>query len=696
MMRKALLSVLLSMIIAGAQAVPAKRGIWRTLQLADGTQVYAELHGDEYMPYYKTANGKCFVLNGQSGLYEPASLDEIQKTASEGRMASNADRLLRAAKRTVRKGARTTVQHKGIVILVEFSDVKFISEDAQALYNDVLNKDNYSSSLGFVGSVRDYFRDQSDGNLLLDFDVVGPVCMPNGYAYYGANTGIVGGDAHPDEMVETACRAIADKVNFADYDWDGDGEADQICILYAGHGEASGGNANTIWPHESKLTRYGRNVTINGTKIDTYACSCELNQYGTIDGIGTFCHEFSHCLGIPDMYDTSGKGNYGMYRWDIMSYGNYNGDSFIPSAYTSYERWIAGWIEPVELTDDTEISGMKPLEEGGTAYIIYNDDNLKEYYLLENRSKTRWDAAQAGEGLLVVHVDYDENVWQNNQVNSGSSNHQRLTVIAADNSYEANDEDAAGDVYPYKGNNSLTNSTTPSATVYNRKSNGSYYMDKAITDITRNTDGTISFTFTNNTAEEPHPDASGNWFYESFDKCAGIGGNDGKWGNASTGGFPEDFTPDNEGWQGNNRQPSKQCAKVTGEIKSPLFYFNDGAVLTFKAAPCNGYDTNLTLSADMGTLSQTTFTMSNGEWTEFRVTLSGKGYTQLSFMTSGVYFIDEVRVIDPTVSEIRNMVHPVPQPDNQRIYDIDGRYMGNDLDRLGKGIYIMNGKKVVK
>ena len=696
-MRKILLLVSLLMVVTGAQAVPARRGIWRTLQLADGKQVYAELHGDEYRSYYMTATGECFVLNAQSGLYEPAVLDEIQGAASEARTEANAGRLTRMLKRTVPNGARSVAQHKGLVILVEFSDVRFSMADAQGLYHDVLNKDNYTSELGFVGSVRDYFRDQSNGRLLLDFDVVGPVRLPNNQAYYGANTGIAGSDAHPDEMVEYACKAIDSQVDFANYDWNGNGEADQVCILYAGHGEASGGGANSIWPHEGQLTRYGRNVVLDGTKVNTYACSCELNLQGTVDGIGTFCHEFSHCLGIPDMYDTSSTGNYGMYKWDIMSYGNYNGDSFIPSAYTSYERWLAGWIEPVELTTDTQISGMKALEEGGEAYIIYNDADKNEYYLLENRSKTRWDAAQSGEGLLVLHVDYDPTVWRNNTVNSGNGDHQHLTVIAADNSYVASEEDAAGDVYPYNGNNSLTNTSTPAATVYNRTSNGSYLMGKTLTDITRNDDGTIAFAFHNNTGDEPQPDESGNWFYESFDKCAGVGANDGKWGNASTGGFPDDFAPDHDGWDGRNKVPANKSAKVTGTIKSPLFYFNDGAVLTFKAAPVNGNDTHLILSVDRGTISQTDFTMTNGEWTEFRATLSGKGYTQLTFTTSGIYFIDEVRVSDPTISGINDVKLPAsPLQDDQRIYSIDGRYLGNDLNRLGKGIYIVNGKKVAR
>ncbi|WP_288317459.1 M6 family metalloprotease domain-containing protein [Xylanibacter caecicola] len=694
-MNRLFLSISLLFVMLGASAVPAKRGIWRTLPLVGGGEVHAELIGDECLNYYKSAAGT-FYVPVADGFYDVADIASLKAAAGEKRAVSDERRLRRGAK--ARAGARVGGTVKGLVILVEFKDTKFSSDNAQPLYNDILNAENYKNDKGFVGSVRDYFRDQSNGRLLIDFDVTGPVQMPNGYAYYGANTGLLGSDAHPDEMVEYACKAVADKVNFADYDWDGDGEADQVCIIYAGRGEASGGDANTIWPHEGQLTRYGKDVMIDGVKVDTYALSCELGEKGTIDGIGTFCHEFSHCLGIPDMYDTSNSGGYGMYRWDIMSYGNYNGDSFVPAAYTSYERWLAGWIEPVELKEDTDISGMKSLEEGGTAYIIYNDGDRNEYYLLENRRKTGWDAALPGEGLLVIHVDYDAKVWAENTVNSSKGSHPHLSPIAADNSYVSEDADCAGDVFPYNGNNSLTNTTTPAATLYNKNTDGSYFMNKSVEDITKNEDGTMSFAF-RVVDEKPQPDVEGNWFYESFDKCAGIGGNDGKWGNASTGGFPQDFLTDNAGWESdnaNNLRPADKCAKFTGgTVKSPMFYFDNGAVITFKAAPCNGYAETLTLGTDRGTLGQTTFTMTNGAWTEFKTTLSGEGYTQLSFTTGDPFFVDELRVNTPSATGIDHVVAPSASA-GKRIYSIDGRYMGTDIDVLAKGLYIVGGRKVVK
>ena len=126
-----------------------------------------------------------------------------------------------------------------------------------------------------------------------------------------------------------------------------------------------------------------------------------------IEGIGTICHEFTHCLGLPDIYDTAYGGGYGMGYWDLMNSGSYNSNGYIPAGFTSYEKMYCGWSQPIELKNDTVITGMKPLSEGGESYIIYNDANRNEYYLLENRQKTGWDAGIPGNGLLVIHVDYD-------------------------------------------------------------------------------------------------------------------------------------------------------------------------------------------------------------------------------------------------------------------------------------------------
>ena len=487
---------------------PALPGQWKMLTLADGSQVNAELKGDKFCHYWQTSDGRCFSENNTSGVYELVSLQELQKNALEKRAPHKV--MNRYSTRSIIGGEHEpyTGKKKGLILLVDFTNKKFEDDHTPELYNDIANKVGFQSDLGFVGSVKDYFLAQSGGLFELDFDVIGPLTMPKTYGYYGANT--QGNDTNPGLMIATACEMADEYVDFKDYDWDGDGEVDQVFIIFAGLGEAAGGDVNTIWPHEWHLqyNDYGKTLKLDDVIIDTYACGPELTvvkKQTVIEGIGTICHEFTHCLGIPDVYDTSYGGGYGMGAWDLMSSGSYNGNSYIPAGFTSYEKMYCGWKQPIELKNDTTITDMKPLSEGGESYIIYNDANKNEYYLLENRQKTGWDAAIPGNGLLVIHVDYDPICWQYNFVNNYTSHpeyndHERLTVIAADNN--RNTSDAATDVYPYKDKDSLTNNSLPRAELYSLNPDGIHYTSKPITNI-KQENGLVSFVFKNQVKNKP-------------------------------------------------------------------------------------------------------------------------------------------------------------------------------------------------
>ena len=288
-------------------------------------------------------------------------------------------------------------------------------------------------------------------------------------SYYGGND-TNGNDINPRALIEEGLMAADAEVNYKDYDWDGDGEVEQVFVLYAGYGPNFGGNEDNIWPHESRLYRETP-LKLDGVKLDTYACSCEM--YGSagniIDGIGAACHEFSHCLGYPDFYDTSKGDNYGMGDWDIMAGGNYNNMSRTPISYSSYERWMAGWLTPVEINSETQIEDMKPITEVPEAYILYNDKNRNEYYMLENRQLQGFDAANSGHGLLVLHVDYDEGAWMGNTPNASTP--ERMTFIPADGRRDWRTED--GDLFPgTSGNTALTDVTTPAAVLNTKNTDG--------------------------------------------------------------------------------------------------------------------------------------------------------------------------------------------------------------------------------
>lgn len=707
-MKRILLSISAVLAAIAIQAMPVKPGIWRNITLADGTVVKAELVGDEHLTYWRTADGACYRQTPSAGVFSKVELSALQSEydAVVAQKAAREKAILESARTSmpVKKveGSKFQGKKKCLVILANFADTKFKPEHTLDLYKQIINGENYSDeTLGFKGSVRDYFKAQSGGQFEIDFDVVGPVDLPKGYAGYGKNDASGRDQAalvYP--MVEDAVNLAKDQVtDWKQYDWDGDGLVEEVFVLYAGHGQAKyPQDPDLVWPHKSAIDPM---TVADGVKVSVYACSSELGATEAIDGIGAFCHEFSHCMGLKDHYDINGRG-YGTGFWDIMCFGCYNGNSFLPAEYNSYEKMFCGWKEPIVLNAEPQkIEGMKALAAGGDTYIFYNDGNENEYYMLENRLKTGWDAALPGEGLIVLHVDYSKGAWEDNQVNYNAAR-QRMTVIPADNTLGSTDEDKAGDAWPYQGNNSLTNYSRPACTVYNANTDGTGYMNKYLLNITQNADGTISFEYTTKSAtKQDKPE--GALLYETFDNCSGIGGNDGIWDGDNVG--LADFFPDNDGWSGTPKTGANKCALLGNATRkanavTPSFKISEPVVISFLAAPYTGSsDNKLILAANYGcdaVLDVTEFTLVPGQWTEVKANVTGSGDAAIRFKTNdkGV-FIDNVCVIPVSLAGISSATAD-QSPKNGEIYSIDGRYMGKSVSDLRPGIYVMNGKKLVK
>lgn len=707
-MKRILLSISAVLAAIAIQAMPVKPGICRNITLADGTVVKAELVGDEHLTYWRTADGACYRQTPSAGVFSKVELSALQSEydAVVAQKAAREKAILESARTSmpVKKveGSKFQGKKKCLVILANFADTKFKPEHTLDLYKQIINGENFSDeTLGFKGSVRDYFKAQSGGQFEIDFDVVGPVDLPKGYAGYGKNDASGRDQAalvYP--MVEDAVNLAKDQVtDWKQYDWDGDGLVEEVFVLYAGHGQAKyPQDPDLVWPHKSAIDPM---TVADGVKVSVYACSSELGATEAIDGIGAFCHEFSHCMGLKDHYDINGRG-YGTGFWDIMCFGCYNGNSFLPAEYNSYEKMFCGWKEPIVLNAEPQkIEGMKALAAGGDTYIFYNDGNENEYYMLENRQKTGWDAALPGEGLIVLHVDYSKGAWEDNQVNYNAAR-QRMTVIPADNTLGSTDEDKAGDAWPYQGNNSLTNYSRPACTVYNANTDGTGYMNKYLLNITQNADGTISFEYTTKSAtKQDKPE--GALLYESFDNCSGIGGNDGIWDGDNVG--LADFFPDNDGWSGTPKTGANKCALLGNATRkanavTPSFKISEPVVISFLAAPYTGSsDNKLILAANYGcdaVLDVTEFTLVPGQWTEVKANVTGSGDAAIRFKTNdkGV-FIDNVCVIPVSLAGISSATAD-QSPKNGEIYSIDGRYMGKSVSALRPGIYVMNGKKLVK
>ena len=761
---KKLLSFLTLMAVAVTMmAVPAKRGQWKTLTLADGTQVSATLVGDEHGHYWLTADGKAYTQQGDDQYFQPVDFKAVSERAKARRAKVNARRVQKRA-----FGHPTTIlgPKKAIMILVNFKDKKFLTAHNNELYQDIANKEGYSEG-NFKGSMADYFKAQSRGKFELNFDVVGPVTVSNNYSYYGKNDS-QGNDKYPAKMVCEAVELAKNEIeDWTPYDWDGDGYVDQVYLVYAGKGEADGGAANTIWPHAYELStaKYfgdGSGPVSVGTNlyVNSYACGSELNGYsGTIAGIGTMCHEYSHCLGYPDFYDTDYSGGQGMGSWDLMDQGSYNDNGFQPAGYTSYERWFAGWETPIELKDqNVEVSDMKSLQNDGEFYIIYNDNNADEFYLLENRQKDGWDASLPYAGLLIIHVDYNASAWESNGPNDTPS-HQRMTVVPADGKYsyqmymgEKYYDDA--EPFPYKTvtafNKDFKTSETQAkkaAQFFTKTSNGTYWMDGSVEDITQNAGGTMSFKYVIEKTEDPDPEnpenpdpenpdpenpdnpdpenpdnpdpddpavvdptvvdpelPEGTLLSATFDNLKGTGGNDGQWSGAIAVKKLEDLAEAGmPGWSAENAFAGYQCIKlgksgVAGAITSPAIAVDGTATLKFRAGAWNAKSdgTTLYLMVDNGTVYPEIVFMTKGAFADYEATITATGDVKISLQTeSGRFFLDDVVVNSSSETTAIRTV----QGDTSaatRYYTLDGRFAGTDYTLLRRGLYLVGGKKIVK
>lgn len=521
-MKRLFFSLMLCLGVLTMWAVPAKR-ITMKVQQPDGTVLTLTQRGDEFFHYLMTEDDVMVKSNGEGYYY--VNVVDGELVATERLAHSSADRSAdetrfvealpdrqqlckvamqresiaqraRAARAPQKVAQVPSVGEVNIpLLLVQYSDVKFSSGDPKAAFEGHVNGDDYTAEGGY-GSVKEFFEDQSEGKFTPRFDIIGPVTLDREMKFYGGNDP-EGNDKNARQMVIDACRKADDQfdMDFSKYDNDGDGYVDVLYVLYAGYGESNNASKleDTIWPHQWQLASP---MIFDGVKVSKYACNNELDGYEgtTLDGIGVFCHEFSHCLGLPDFYPTDGSNGFGMESWSLMHYGNYNNNSRTPSGYTGYELDFLGWRELIVINSPQDVT-LNAISEGGSAYKIVNDLNPNEYYVVENRQRTKWDQYAPAEGMLVIHVDYKASAWQNNSVNN-TPEHQRMTVIPADNKLTKASQ--SGDTYPgTSGNTALTSESKPAATVYQGE-----YMGKDITDISVN-NGVVTFSFMKGELEVP-------------------------------------------------------------------------------------------------------------------------------------------------------------------------------------------------
>lgn len=508
-----------------AMAIPADPTPVRVTQ-PDGSSVTLRLHGDEFFHYTATLDGYTVVMD-QSGAYTYARMDAVGRLASSGMIAhdyesrsaseramlgtiskgltdkpaahSGARRLSsrNAAMRRVGADGRMDYDRfRGLIILINYSDKKFTMPNAGEFYSDMVNTNDYSGytlngrRVNMTGSVRDYFYDNSNQIFDPQFDVVGPIDVN-----YTCTT--PGGTDNSETVFYAALDAADLLVNFNDYDSDGDGYVDMVFFLVAGFSaNYSGNNEQYLWPHMYYLFDA---PMYDGVAFGLYACSTEIagweqSRYYDVNGIGTFCHEFGHVLGLPDLYDTDyAQGGGGQSRdpgdWSIMAGGSGNNFGRNPVGYSLYERYALGFAQPKMISSEGDFS-IEPLDESNTGYRM-NTDRAREYFLFENRQAGKWDTNLPGHGMLVVHVDStNSRIWDYNEVNS-RPDHMCYDLFRAN--YRGRDSDSD----PFPGSSdvtTITNFTSPNLMSWNKSL--SEYIINNITEV----DGIINFTVAPDTA----------------------------------------------------------------------------------------------------------------------------------------------------------------------------------------------------
>ena len=460
MKRKILIYTLSAMaalicLSTASQAAPARKALIVYTQ-PDGTTFRGYVRGDEFCHYRTTESGRiiardadgwwCYASYDESGDINVSGTRVSAANAAVSTFSARNDRqfypkvserrrifsenvarkpmmrnFLAQNGATTKSGAAARQKH-GIIILAAFKDVPF--KYSREYFVNMLTQEGYSYN-GATGSAIDYFNDQFGGLVDFSFDVSEVVTLPENREYYGGNDDN-DNDQNPEQMIVDACKLAAKNgTDFSKYDDDNDGYVDNVFVFFSGGDEADGAGEDCIWSHAYYIESGARKtLTLNGKNIDSYACTAELTPkyeerrgvYGQtgfkLAGIGTFCHEYSHTFGLPDLYDTDYEKSGGQaealwYVTGLMDGGNMNNDGNTPPFYNAIDREYLGISTPIMLTDG--VHEIEPINRNGVYYKIDTPTD-DEYFLIECRENTSWDKYIGGKGLLVYHIDKSNNI----------------------------------------------------------------------------------------------------------------------------------------------------------------------------------------------------------------------------------------------------------------------------------------------
>ena len=445
--------------IGTAHAVPAKPGLIQVTQ-SDGTQLTVRLVGDERRHYMLSPEGYTLTGGPDGDLYyaELSASGKLVPTKVKARPVNALTADERAIVSRLGKELRQTDEYAGAA--ADTSPRASRRRKARPSAAHHLGPNHRPAQIAdYLGGIlrqeirlgigaagfpqpahagrlqrqrRDYYQDNSNRLFDPEFVVVGPYKASKTSAYYAGSDG----SENVAELIVEACRLADNDVNFTDFA--DNGVIRDVFVFYAGRGQADSGDTQTIWPHRWDVRYGGFNVYLDGVQLQGYACGAELNGGYQMTAIGTFCHEFGHVLGWPDFYDTDYSASGGtapaLESFSLMCSGSYNNNSRTPPSVNILERWMVGWAEPDEVTENG-LYTLAPVSEN-KGYLVQTP-TTNDYFLLENRDtrNNKWDqplnSAAACRGLLVYHVDYTSRYapqWSSNTLNNNPA-HECMKLV---------------------------------------------------------------------------------------------------------------------------------------------------------------------------------------------------------------------------------------------------------------------------
>jgi immune inhibitor A len=335
-----------------------------------------------------------------------------------------------------------------IVVLAQFSD-RAMTQPASH-FRDLF----FSTGVLPNGSVKEYFKEATNSLVDIVGEVVGPFQLPQTLAFYANNNFGIGrptGTVRANIMANDAAVAANPTVNFGQYDNDGNGFVDAFIVVHAGGGGEQTGNPNDIWSHKFTLPSA---LSADGKQVFAYLTIPEDAR------IGVCAHELGHLLfGFPDLYDTD-ESSEGVGNWCLMGGGSWNGNGDVPAHPSAWCKIQQGWASVINVTTAGSIS-IPDVKSSRNVHRLWKDGaGGAEYFLLENRQRTKYDANLPGDGLLIWHIDEA-------QAENTDENHYKVGLIQADAKrdleLERNRGDA-GDPYPGSaGNTAFTSDSTPNS-----------------------------------------------------------------------------------------------------------------------------------------------------------------------------------------------------------------------------------------